>query len=96
MGIKLLCGKQYRSVRNRPIVILNTLGGPGGPVSLNIKPRRIRYEQESTIFFSKMAITFRALYNSTHLTQPRLGPVLEFSPHTGRIVELYNALDMNI
>ena len=48
-------------------------------------------------FFFKMAITFGALYNSTHLTQPRLGPVLEFSPHTGRIVELYNALkDMNV
>ena len=40
LGVKVHCGTQCISVRNRPIVNLNTLGGPGvGPACLN-EPRR--------------------------------------------------------
>ena len=40
LGVKVHCGTQCISVRNRPIVNLNTLGGPGvGPACLN-EPRQ--------------------------------------------------------
>ena len=89
MGIKLLCKTQYRSVRNRPIVNLNTLGGgPGGPVSLNIKPRRNRYEQESTKKKFKMAITFSSRGSSRYLRALGEAPRCIFSPQIDRIWEL--------